>query len=183
MTVSNSSAKLQMWPVSFAAIAGVGRFWPLLPGFRVTPAVVVVREIHRRGGCEVFELLGEAVGQPVNRFINSRVVPLNRSTCEVQIENSSMQLTCGGPINFSRGSINTAGGNLLVAPGASWPRVGFTEHSAGVNLGSTVVTLSFSPGTQLSLQIDRVFSRPDSRSTSRRRKSGYNWSESVLARA
>jgi len=34
MTVSNSSAKLQTWPVSFAAIAGVGRFWPLLPGFR-----------------------------------------------------------------------------------------------------------------------------------------------------
>src|SRR3954467_14370450 len=63
---------------ALAALAG-------LPG---PPAVVVVRQIHGRGGGEVFELLGEAVGQsvePLHKQAGGSVEPFDMGSANREL--------------------------------------------------------------------------------------------------
>jgi hypothetical protein len=76
-------------------------------------------------------------------------------TVSATIDRSSptaMNLTSGGSINYTTGSINTNGGNLTLAPGAA-ASVGVAKTGNDVNLGSNG-TLSFTTGSDLAFAIN-----------------------------
>jgi len=67
-------------------------------------------------------------------------------------DRTDLYLTSGGAINFSGGSLMTAGGNLKISPGAA-ASMGVAKSGIDVDLGTTGA-LSFASGTNLAIAIN-----------------------------
>ena len=77
------------------------------PQRAMNAAEIVVGDVQRNGGGEVFQLLGKAQRQTGKPFDEWRIVRLLRSTCEVQIDFRSMSVK---PVIWRRSLATITGG-------------------------------------------------------------------------